>query len=324
MADERSFGRLHRGVAGVRWIRFKAVWGGIAQVYLDGTPQAMADTYVKKEPQEGWWRRRESNPRSADTFAAPQLWTDGDREGLTEVDGQGRACGDGNVLSPRAGGDACADRPSDDGPHGGLLRASAQELAQEGAARGSSSDDPGCLLAGLRRDTGHGRGHRRPQPVGCHHPVERKAQRTRLVAQPLLRRNRLADAAVDGAPCRNRHAIADHHRARDPRGERVSGVARARPERRVKGEPNLRSRRYGQLDVSRNPGGPHHGLDLDRRGLDPRSGLFVRHSLLPRPDLLLDGTLPDRAGSRGMDARITSVGLQGQRSAEPEIRRSGE
>jgi hypothetical protein len=31
---------------GVRWIGFKAVWGGIAQVYLDGAPQATVDTYA--------------------------------------------------------------------------------------------------------------------------------------------------------------------------------------------------------------------------------------------------------------------------------------
>ena len=31
---------------GVSWIGFKAAWGGIAQVYLDGAPQAMVDTYA--------------------------------------------------------------------------------------------------------------------------------------------------------------------------------------------------------------------------------------------------------------------------------------
>src|SRR5206468_9029255 len=34
---------------GVRWIGFKAVWGGIAQVYLDGAPQATVDTYAPTE-----------------------------------------------------------------------------------------------------------------------------------------------------------------------------------------------------------------------------------------------------------------------------------
>ena len=31
---------------GVSWIGFKAAWGGIAQVYLDGAPQALVDTYA--------------------------------------------------------------------------------------------------------------------------------------------------------------------------------------------------------------------------------------------------------------------------------------
>src|ERR1041384_6816085 len=30
----------------IRWIGFKAVWGGIAQVYLDGASKAMVDTYA--------------------------------------------------------------------------------------------------------------------------------------------------------------------------------------------------------------------------------------------------------------------------------------
>jgi len=33
----------------VRWIGFKAVWGGIAQVYLDGALQATVDTYAPSE-----------------------------------------------------------------------------------------------------------------------------------------------------------------------------------------------------------------------------------------------------------------------------------
>ena len=34
---------------GVRWIGFKAVWGGIAQVYLDGALKATVDTYAPTE-----------------------------------------------------------------------------------------------------------------------------------------------------------------------------------------------------------------------------------------------------------------------------------
>jgi hypothetical protein len=34
---------------GVRWIGFKAAWGGIAQVYLDGALQATVDTYAPTE-----------------------------------------------------------------------------------------------------------------------------------------------------------------------------------------------------------------------------------------------------------------------------------
>jgi len=34
---------------GIRWIGFKAVWGGIAQVYLDGAPKATVDTYAPTE-----------------------------------------------------------------------------------------------------------------------------------------------------------------------------------------------------------------------------------------------------------------------------------
>src|SRR5882672_5100573 len=34
---------------GVRWIGFKAAWGGIAQVYLDGAPKATVDTYSPTE-----------------------------------------------------------------------------------------------------------------------------------------------------------------------------------------------------------------------------------------------------------------------------------
>src|SRR5437870_2816307 len=33
----------------VRWISFRAVWGGIAQVYLDGTLKATVDTYAPSE-----------------------------------------------------------------------------------------------------------------------------------------------------------------------------------------------------------------------------------------------------------------------------------
>ena len=34
---------------GIRWIGFKAVWGGIAQVYLDGAQVATVDTYAPAE-----------------------------------------------------------------------------------------------------------------------------------------------------------------------------------------------------------------------------------------------------------------------------------
>ena len=34
---------------GVRWIGFKAAWGGIAQVYLDGAQKATVDTYAPTE-----------------------------------------------------------------------------------------------------------------------------------------------------------------------------------------------------------------------------------------------------------------------------------
>ncbi len=34
---------------GVRWIGFKAAWGGIGQVYLDGALQATVDTYAPTE-----------------------------------------------------------------------------------------------------------------------------------------------------------------------------------------------------------------------------------------------------------------------------------
>ena len=34
---------------GVRWIGFKAVWGGIAEVYMDGVLQATVDTYAPAE-----------------------------------------------------------------------------------------------------------------------------------------------------------------------------------------------------------------------------------------------------------------------------------
>jgi hypothetical protein len=34
---------------GIRWIGFKAPWGGIAQVLLDGTPAATIDTYSPSE-----------------------------------------------------------------------------------------------------------------------------------------------------------------------------------------------------------------------------------------------------------------------------------
>lgn len=34
---------------GVRWIGFKAPWGGIAQVYLDGALQATVDSYAASE-----------------------------------------------------------------------------------------------------------------------------------------------------------------------------------------------------------------------------------------------------------------------------------
>ena len=34
---------------GVRWIGFKAAWGGIAQVYLDGALKATVDTYAPTE-----------------------------------------------------------------------------------------------------------------------------------------------------------------------------------------------------------------------------------------------------------------------------------
>ena len=34
---------------GVRWIGFKAVWGGIAEVYMDGALQATVDTYAPAE-----------------------------------------------------------------------------------------------------------------------------------------------------------------------------------------------------------------------------------------------------------------------------------
>ena len=34
---------------GVRWIGFKAVWGGIAEVYLDGALKATVDTYAPTE-----------------------------------------------------------------------------------------------------------------------------------------------------------------------------------------------------------------------------------------------------------------------------------
>jgi len=34
---------------GIRWIGFKAVWGGIAQVYMDGALQATVDSYAPTE-----------------------------------------------------------------------------------------------------------------------------------------------------------------------------------------------------------------------------------------------------------------------------------
>ena len=34
---------------GVRWIGYKAVWGGIAQVYLDGVQAATVDTYAPND-----------------------------------------------------------------------------------------------------------------------------------------------------------------------------------------------------------------------------------------------------------------------------------
>jgi len=34
---------------GVRWIGFKAVWGGIAEVYMDGALKATVDTYAPAE-----------------------------------------------------------------------------------------------------------------------------------------------------------------------------------------------------------------------------------------------------------------------------------
>lgn len=35
--------------SGIRWIGFKAVWGGIAEVYLDGTLKGTVDTYSPTE-----------------------------------------------------------------------------------------------------------------------------------------------------------------------------------------------------------------------------------------------------------------------------------
>jgi len=34
---------------GIRWIGYKAVWGGIAQVYIDGAEKATVDTYAPSE-----------------------------------------------------------------------------------------------------------------------------------------------------------------------------------------------------------------------------------------------------------------------------------
>src|SRR5436309_10423089 len=88
-----------------------------------------------------------------DPMGASELGMDGDRERLIQLDRQGRTGGEFHVVSLRAGGDAGADRSTDDRADRGFLRVAAQNLSQERPAGGAASDDPGGLLPGLGRNT---------------------------------------------------------------------------------------------------------------------------------------------------------------------------
>src|SRR6266850_3031726 len=113
--------------------------------------------------------RRRYKARGA---ASAELGIDRDSERLVQLDGQGRSGGQFHVLTFCAGGDARADRRSDDGAHRGILLAFAQHLAQERAAGGAPSDGSGGLLPGRFPDAGHACGHRGAEPVRSHDPVE--------------------------------------------------------------------------------------------------------------------------------------------------------